>query len=194
MSTSFLLHDFQTQLVYNICHCSISCVSSFNPGTSAPSHSTKDEPCDLYTPHHLPAPVHIRTSWPSHSHWYMWFIVQFVYEPSSLPVKSFKHFPAICLHELACTLWLFRDFVPAPQQVINDLPALWSLHDFVLARHSRLCSDQWLPPLTALNQLHRQRSSPPHWSIDTFVCVLLIVCTFHYPQHSKCNVNNILYM
>ena len=56
-------------------------MSCFNPGSSALSH-TLPRMTPVTSGHTTPpAPVHIRTSLPSQSQWYMWwFIVQFVFE------------------------------------------------------------------------------------------------------------------
>ena len=81
MSTLFVLCNFQTMLVYNICHCFMSHASCFNSGSSAPSHILPRMTPVTYVHPTPPAPVHIRTSVPSRSQWYMWlFIVHIVYE------------------------------------------------------------------------------------------------------------------
>ena len=128
--------------------------------------STKDGLCDLCTPHttYTSAYQHFSAKPVPVMHVVVHCIDRLW--TSSLPVNSTRHFPAICLHERTCALWSHCDFLPAP--------------------HSRLFSDQRLPPLTVQHQLHHQPSSSPHWPIDTlYVCVLLIVCTFHYSQHGK---------
>ena len=119
------------------------------------SHSTKDDICDLCTPHTTCCTSAFQDFFDKtvpvmnvdiHRKICVW--------TSSLPVNSFRHFPATHLHELAS--------------------ALWSLHDIVLAPISRLFSDQRLPQLT-MGQLHHQPSSPPHWPIDTFLCVCYLL-------------------
>ena len=123
MSTLFLLSNFQTLLVY-ICHCSMSHVSCFF--TPAALHSVTL--CEHPTP---PAPVHIRTSVPSQSKWYMrLFIVHFVYELlhclwnhwGTFLQSSFMNSPVHYGHSVT---------VHHPQQVIRDSLALLSHHDFV---------------------------------------------------------------
>ena len=126
MSTLFLLHTFQTLMVYSICHCSMSHVTCFNPGSSAFSHMLpRMSLWPLYTPPHTtctsayqdfsakPVPViHVVI----HCTVCIW--------TSSLRVNSFRHFPVICNHELTCALWSLSVFVSAPQQVIRDSSAL----------------------------------------------------------------------
>ena len=53
---------------------------------------------------------------------------------------------------------------------LQSVVTLWSLCDIVPAPHSRLFSDQRLPPLcdTAQHQLPHQPSSPLHWPTETF--------------------------
>ena len=91
-------------------------------------------------------------------------------------------------------LWSLCDFVPVPQHVsthqglICIVVTLWLC---ACTTHSRLLSDQTTSthstaPATSPIIITTAFISP----INFFcVCVLLIICTFHYSQHSKCNVN-----
>ena len=137
-------------------------VSCFNSSSSALSH-TLPRMIPVTSVHRAqPAPVHIRTSLPSQSQWYMWlFIVHFVYE---------------LLHCLWTHWGTFLQSVfmnSCNQGLIGIVVSPW-----LSAVHSRLFSDWWLPPLTALHQLHHQPSSPLHWPTDTFWGLCVIYCWY----------------
>ena len=111
----------------------------------------------LYTPHPMCA---YQDFLPSQSQWYMrWFIIQFVYEllpcitahTDSFLQSAFMNSLVHCGHSVTLCLCHTSGY-----SVISNY-----LH-------------------SAQHQLHHQPSLPLHWLIDFIVCVLLIVCIFHY--------------